>query len=164
MTEQYSARTEAVRAALAAASHPDTVRLVPDGARTAAEAAAALGCEVGAIANSLVFLADGAPLLVLSSGRHRVDTDGLAARLGHGRISRAKPDDVAAATGQVIGGVAPVGHPRPLVTVIDESLAAYPDLYAAAGTHDTIFRTHFAAHVALTGATVVRTAQEPPRE
>ena len=104
MTEQYSARTETVRAALAAAGHPDTVRLVPDGAKTAAQAAAALGCEVGAIANSLVFLADGAPLLVLSSGRHRVDTDGLAQRLGYGAITRAKPDDVAAATGQVIGG------------------------------------------------------------
>ncbi|MGX9294955.1 YbaK/EbsC family protein [Tsukamurella paurometabola] len=158
MTEQYSARTEAVRAALVAAGHPDTVRHVPDGARTAAEAAAALGCEVGAIANSLVFLADGAPLLVLSSGRHRVDTAGLAGRLGHDAITRATPDDVVAATGQVIGGVSPVGHPRPVVTVIDESLAEYPDLYAAAGTHDTIFRTDFAALVALTGARIVTTS------
>lgn len=158
MTEQYSARTETVRAALAAAGHPDTVRLVPDGAKTAAEAAAALGCEVGAIANSLIFLADGAPLLVLSSGRHRVDTAGLAQRLGVGRISRAKPDDVVAATGQVIGGVSPVGHPARLDTVIDESLREYPDLYAAAGTHDTIFRTDFAALVALTGARIVTTS------
>lgn len=158
MTEQYSARTETVRAALAAAGHPDTVRHVPDGAKTAAEAAAALGCEVGAIANSLIFLADGAPLLVLSSGRHRVDTAGLAARLGVGRISRAKPDDVAAATGQVIGGVSPVGHPTPLVTVIDDSLRDFPDLYAAAGTHDTIFRTDFSALVALTGARIVTTS------
>ncbi|GAA1086693.1 YbaK/EbsC family protein [Tsukamurella spumae] len=158
MTEQYSARTETVRAALAAAGHPDTVRLVPDGAKTAAEAAAALGCEVGAIANSLIFLADGAPLLVLSSGRHRVDTAGLAQRLGVGRISRAKPDDVVAATGQVIGGVSPVGHPARLDTVIDESLRDYPDLYAAAGTHDTIFRTDFAALVALTGARIVTTS------
>lgn len=157
MTEQYSPRTEAVRVDLAAAGHPDTVRLVPDGATTAAAAAAALGCEVGAIANSLVFLADGAPLLVLSSGRHRVDTAGLAERLGYGRISRAKPEDVAAATGQVIGGVSPVGHPGPLVTVIDESLQDYPDLFAAAGTHDTIFRTDFDALVRLTGARIVRT-------
>ncbi|WP_166443505.1 YbaK/EbsC family protein [Tsukamurella sputi] len=158
MTEQYSARTESVRAALLAAGHPDTIRHVPDGAKTAAEAAAALGCEVGAIANSLVFLADGAPLLVLSSGRHRVDTAGLAERLGHDRISRATPDEVLAATGQVIGGVSPVGHPSPLVTVIDESLAAYPDLFAAAGTHDTLFRTDFAALVALTGARIVTTS------
>lgn len=158
MTEQYSARTETFRAALAAAGHPDTVRLVPDGAKTAAEAAAALGCEVGAIANSLLFLADGEPLLVLSSGRHRVDTKGLAERLGYGRISRATPEDVAAATGQVIGGVSPVGHPSPIVTVIDESLAAYPDLFAAAGTHDTIFRTDFPALAALTGARIVTTS------
>lgn len=158
MTEQFSTRTETVRAALAAAGHPDTVRHVPDGARTAAEAAAALGCEVGAIANSLVFLADGAPLLVLSSGRHRVDTAGLAKRLGYGAITRARPEDVAAATGQVIGGVSPVGHSQPLVTVIDESLAGFPDLYAAAGTHDTIFRTDFAALVALTGARIVLTS------
>ncbi|BDH55514.1 YbaK/EbsC family protein [Tsukamurella sp. PLM1] len=157
MTAPYSPRTEAVRAALAAAGHPDTVRHVPDGARTAAEAAAALGCEVGAIANSLVFLADGAPLLVLSSGRHRVDTAGLAERIGRERISRAQPEDVLAATGQVIGGVSPVGHPAPVVTVIDESLRDYPDLYAAAGTHDTIFRTDFDALVALTGARIVRT-------
>ncbi|MDP0396883.1 YbaK/EbsC family protein [Tsukamurella strandjordii] len=155
----FSRRTETVRTALAAAGHPDTVRFVPGGAATAAEAAAALGCEVGAIANSLVFLADGAPLLVLSSGRHRVDTAGLAERLGYGRITRAKPDDVAAATGQVIGGVSPVGHPAPLVTVIDESLRQYPDLYAAAGTHDTIFRTDFDALVALTGAGIVRTSE-----
>ncbi|BDD80807.1 aminoacyl-tRNA deacylase [Tsukamurella pulmonis] len=158
MTAQFSSRTEAVRAALAAAGHPDTIRHVPDGARTAADAAAALGCEVGAIANSLVFLADGAPLLVLSSGRHRVDTAGLAERLGYGAITRATPDDVVAATGQVIGGVSPVGHPAPLVIVIDESLRAYPDLYAAAGTHDTLFRTDFEALVALTGARIVMTS------
>lgn len=155
----FTARTEAVRAVLAAAGHPDTVRFVPGGASTAAEAAAALGCEVGAIANSLIFLADGAPLLVLSSGRHRVDTAGLAERLGHERISRAKPDAVAAATGQVIGGVSPVGHPEPLPTVIDDSLREYPDLYAAAGTHDTIFRTDFDALLTLTGARIVRTTQ-----
>ncbi|ADG77188.1 YbaK/prolyl-tRNA synthetase associated region OS=Tsukamurella paurometabola (strain ATCC 8368 / DSM / CCUG 35730 / CIP 100753 / JCM 10117 / KCTC 9821 /NBRC 16120 / NCIMB 702349 / NCTC 13040) OX=521096 GN=Tpau_0548 PE=4 SV=1 [Tsukamurella paurometabola] len=154
----FSRRTEAVRAALVAAGHPDTVRVVPGGAATAAEAAAALGCEVGAIANSLIFLADGAPLLVLSSGRHRVDTAGLAERLGHCRISRATPDDVVAATGQVIGGVSPVGHPSALRTVIDESLRDYPDLYAAAGTHDTLFRTDFDALVALTGAAIVRTS------
>ncbi len=158
MTAQFSARTDAVRAALAAAGHPDTVVHVPAGAKTAAEAAAALGCAVGAIANSLIFLADGAPLLVLSSGAHRVDTAGLAERLGYGAITRATPDDVVAATGQVIGGVSPVGHPAPLVTVIDESLREYPDLYAAAGTHDTLFRTDFDALVALTGARIVRTS------
>ena len=65
---------------------------------------------------------------------------------------------VVAATGQVIGGVSPVGHPAPLVIVIDESLRAYPDLYAAAGTHDTLFRTDFEALVALTGARIVMTS------
>src|ERR1700722_9567690 len=86
---------------------PGTVRLLPESARTAAAAAAQLGCDVGAIANSLVFRADGAPLLILTSGAHRVDTGRVAALLGTGPVRRADPDFVRASTGQVIGGVAP---------------------------------------------------------
>src|ERR1700751_1970093 len=95
------------------------VRELPEPAPTAVTAAAQLGCEVGAIANSLVFSADGAPLLVLASGAHRADTGKVAPLIGPARVKRADPDFVREATGQVIGGVAPVGHPRPLPTLVD---------------------------------------------
>jgi prolyl-tRNA editing enzyme YbaK/EbsC (Cys-tRNA(Pro) deacylase) len=106
---------------------------------TAAAAAEALGCEVGAIANSLVFDADGAPLLVLASGAHRVDTAKVAALVGADRVRRATAEFVLAATGQEVGGVAPVGHPRPLRTVVDVDLAAHPLLWAGGGDHHTMF-------------------------
>ena len=99
--------------------------MLPDAAATAPLAAAALGVEVGAIANSLVFWSDGEPLLVMTSGAHRVDTAALAARLGREKIQRATPEQVREATGQAIGGVAPTGHPAPLTTIVDEDLAAY---------------------------------------
>ena len=97
-----------------------------------------LGCEVGAIANSLVFDCDGEPLLVMSSGAHRVDTDLLARALGAAAIRKADPQLVRTATGQVIGGVAPTGHPSPLRTVVDETLVQYPIIWTAAGTADSV--------------------------
>ena len=106
---------------------------------TAAVAAQVLGCEVGAIANSLVFDADGEPLLVLASGAHRVDTGKVAALLGAGKVRRASPEFVLAATGQEVGGVAPVGHPTRLRTVVDVDLAAFPLLWAGGGDHHTMF-------------------------
>ncbi len=139
--------------ALHAAGVTGQVVVLPDSARTAAEAAAALGCEVGAIANSLVFLADGAPLLVLTSGRHRVDTTGLAQRLGRDRVSRASAEQVRAATGQAIGGVAPLGHPAPLETVVDVALAEHAQVWAAAGTPHSVFPTTFDELVRVTGGT-----------
>src|SRR5580700_10494166 len=117
------------------------VRELPEPAPTAATAAAQLGCEVGAIANSLVFSADGAPLLVLTSGAHRVDTGKVAALLGVGAVKRADPEFVRAATGQVIGGVAPVGHPQPLRTLVDRWLEKYDVVWAAAGHAHTLFPT-----------------------
>jgi prolyl-tRNA editing enzyme YbaK/EbsC (Cys-tRNA(Pro) deacylase) len=110
---------------------------------TAAAAAEVLGCEVGAIANSLVFDADGAPLLVLASGAHRVDTAKVAALVGAARVRRATPEFVFAATGQEVGGVAPVGHPRPLRTVVDVDLAAHPLLWAGGGDHHTMFAASY---------------------
>lgn len=125
--------------------------LLPDAARTAAEAAAALGVPVGAIANSLVFSAGGAPLLVLTSGAHRVDTAWLAARLGLAALARAAPADVRAWTGQVIGGVSPVGHPQPLRTVVDRWLERHQVVWAAAGHPHAVFPTTCAELVRLTG-------------
>ncbi|MEV7189245.1 YbaK/EbsC family protein [Kitasatospora sp. NPDC093102] len=138
MTSSLPARSRAVAEALAAAGVPGGIRLLPDSARTAAEAAAALGCEVGAIANSLVFLCGGAPLLVMTSGAHRVDTVHLAGRLGTGPIERATAAQVREATGQAIGGVAPTGHPARLRTVVDTALQQYEVLWAAAGHPHTV--------------------------
>lgn len=132
------------------------VRVLDDAARTAAQAAAAVGCELGAVANSLVFTADGEPLLVLTSGAHRVDTTAVAALLGVERVRRADPDTVRAATGQVIGGVAPVGHPAPLQTLVDQSLAAYDVVWAAAGHAHAVFPTTYEELLRLTGGRAAR--------
>jgi prolyl-tRNA editing enzyme YbaK/EbsC (Cys-tRNA(Pro) deacylase) len=121
--------------------------------RTAAEAAAALGIEVGAIANSLVFALDGEPILVMTSGSHRVDTAWLGAQLG-GTITRADAALVKSATGQVIGGVAPVGHPAPLRTWVDAQLADFDELWAAAGHAHAVFPLTFDELVRVTGGTV----------
>ena len=118
---------------------------------TAAAAAETLGCAVGAIANSLVFDADGAPLLVLASGAHRVDTGKVAALIGAQRVRRASPDFVLAATGQEVGGVAPVGHPAPLRTVVDTDLAAFPVLWAGGGDHHTMVAVTYEDLLRVTG-------------
>jgi prolyl-tRNA editing enzyme YbaK/EbsC (Cys-tRNA(Pro) deacylase) len=141
-----------VDAVLAAAGVPGRVRILDEPAPTAAAAAALLGVEVGAIANSLVFVtADAAPLLVLTSGAHRVDTAKVAALVGTERLRRADPDFVHAHTGQRIGGVAPVGHPQRLRTVVDTALARYPQVWAAGGIPHAVFPTTFAELVELTG-------------
>ena len=155
MTEELPARSRLVAEKLRAHGIAGEIRVMPDAASTAALAAAALGVEVGAIANSLVFLADGQPLLVMTSGAHRVDTAALAERLGVERIARASPDQVREATGQAIGGVAPTGHPAPLRTVIDQALAAHPTRWAAGGTPHTLFPLTFDELVRLTGAPVL---------
>lgn len=147
--------SERILSILAGAGLTSQVRTLADSTRTAAEAAAALGCEVGAIASSLVFLADGSPILVLTSGSHRVDTDVLAAQIGAGEITRASADAVRAATGQPIGGVAPVGHPAPVPTYIDVELRNHGELWAAAGTPHSVFEISYDELLALTGATEV---------
>jgi prolyl-tRNA editing enzyme YbaK/EbsC (Cys-tRNA(Pro) deacylase) len=148
----------AVRGALVAAGIAGEPRVLPASAPTAAAAAQQLGCPVGAIANSLVFEADGVPLLVLTSGAHRVATDRLAERIGAGRIRRAQADFVRAATGQAIGGVAPLGHPAPIRTLVDEALAGYEVIWAAAGHHRTVFPTGFAELVAAVSGEIVAVA------
>jgi len=142
-----------VTEALAAAGATGEVRELPEAVRTAAAAAAQLGVEVGAIANSLVFDADGKPLLVLTSGAHRVDTARVAALVGVAQLRRASPEFVRAATGQSIGGVAPVGHPQPLRTLVDVDLAAYEVVWAAGGLPHTVFPTSYEELVRITGGT-----------
>ncbi|MEV0940644.1 YbaK/EbsC family protein [Micromonospora wenchangensis] len=134
------------------------VRLLPEAVHTAVAAADALGVAVGAIANSLVFDADGTPLLVLTSGAHRVDTAGLAASLGVTHLRRATPDFVRTHTGQVIGGVAPVGHPGPLRTLVDTALAGHPQVWAAGGVPQAVFPTTYPELLRITGGTPAEVA------
>jgi prolyl-tRNA editing enzyme YbaK/EbsC (Cys-tRNA(Pro) deacylase) len=129
------------------------VRVLPESARTAAAAAEQLGCDVGAIANSLVFAADGAPLLVLTSGAHRVDTALVAELVEADAVSRADARSVREWTGQVIGGVGPVGHPAPIRTLVDVWLAKYDVVWAAAGHPHAVFPTSFEELVRITGGT-----------
>ena len=154
MTENLSPRSRIVHEALRSAGVSGEIITLPDAASTAALAAAALGVEVGAIANSLVFMSDGEPLLVMTSGAHRVDTAALAQRLGRRSIVRASPDEVRAATGQATGGAPPTGHPAPLATVVDEALAGFDEIWAAGGTPHTVFPLTFDELVRLTGGTV----------
>jgi prolyl-tRNA editing enzyme YbaK/EbsC (Cys-tRNA(Pro) deacylase) len=129
--------------------------VLPDSVHTAALAAEALGCEVGAIANSLVFDAEGTPVLILTSGAHRVDTAKVAAALGVGKLGRATPEFVREHTGQVIGGVSPLAHPAPLTTYIDPWLRKYDEVWAAAGHPAAVFSSTFDELVAMTGATEI---------
>lgn len=149
---------EVVAAALARVAPEARVRELDASTRTAAEAAAALGCEPGAIANSLVFMAGSDPVLILASGAHRVDLALVAAAAGLPSLRRATPEEVRAATGQPIGGVAPLGHPAPLRTLVDVALDAYPVVWAAAGTPHAVFGTTFAQLVAISQGQPVEVA------
>jgi prolyl-tRNA editing enzyme YbaK/EbsC (Cys-tRNA(Pro) deacylase) len=126
------------------------LQVLPDAVTTAAAAAAALGVEVGQIANSLVFDADGTPLLVMTSGAHRVDTGKVAAVIGAAAVRRASPEFVRAATGQAIGGVAPVGHPAQVRTLVDRALEQFDEVWAAGGIPHAVFPTTFAELLAVT--------------
>jgi prolyl-tRNA editing enzyme YbaK/EbsC (Cys-tRNA(Pro) deacylase) len=134
------------------------VVVLPEGVHTAALAAAALGCEVGAIANSLLFDADGSPVLILTSGAHRVDTAKVAAEIGVGSLRRAEPEFVRQHTGQVIGGVSPIGHPAPVPTYLDGWLRRHEVVWAAAGHPAAVFSTTYDELAALTGAREVEVA------
>jgi prolyl-tRNA editing enzyme YbaK/EbsC (Cys-tRNA(Pro) deacylase) len=132
---------------------PGQVRELPESAPTAAAAAAQLGCERGAIANSLVFSADGVPLLVMTSGAHRVDTAKAARLIGVAEVRRADARSVREWTGQAIGGVAPVGHPSPIRTLVDLWLDKYDVVWAAGGHPHTVFPTSFAELLRITDGT-----------
>ena len=140
------------RADHAARGGTGEIVVLPDAVHTAALAAEALGCEVGAIANSLLFDADGAPVLILTSGAHRVDTTKVAAAVGVRRLRRATPEFVREHTGQVIGGVSPIAHPRPVPTYLDSWLRRYDVVWAAAGHPSAVFSTTYDELSLLTGA------------
>ncbi len=147
-----------VRAALTQVGVDSQPVVLADAAPTAAAAAAQLGCDVAAIANSLIFAADGEPLLVLTSGGHRVDTSKVASLIGAAKVGRADAEMVKARTGMTIGGVAPVGHLSAVRTLVDVALQNYPVVWAAAGHPHTVFPTTFDELVRITGGTPAEVA------
>jgi prolyl-tRNA editing enzyme YbaK/EbsC (Cys-tRNA(Pro) deacylase) len=154
-----SPSVERVRAALVAAGYDTPIIELADAARTAQAAADHLGCNVAQIANSLVFRGQrsGAALLVMASGAHRVDTAKLAGLAGE-PIEKAAAPFVRERTGFAIGGVAPVGHPARLNTLVDLALAQHERLWAAAGHPKTVFELSFEALLRLTGGRPVELA------
>ncbi len=148
-----------VQDALRAAGFPNEVVELPGSARTAAEAAAAVGCAVGQIVKSLLFEASpsGRAVLVAARGSHRVDEQAVAAVVGE-RIGRASPDFVRQRTGFSIGGVPPIGHAQPVLAVMDEALLAYERIWAAAGHPHAVFALTPTELVRMTGGTVARIA------
>jgi prolyl-tRNA editing enzyme YbaK/EbsC (Cys-tRNA(Pro) deacylase) len=131
------------------------VRRFPEGTKTAEAAARAVGCGIGQIVKSLVFMADGDPLIALTSGANRADPRRLAALVGGNQVRRADPEQARAATGFAIGGTPPFGHPRPVTVLMDRDLLGYDLLWAAAGTPDAIFPITPAELLRATGAKVV---------
>jgi prolyl-tRNA editing enzyme YbaK/EbsC (Cys-tRNA(Pro) deacylase) len=133
---------------------PD-VRLFPQGTKTAADAAAAIGCDLGQIVKSLVFSVDGRPILALTSGVNRADVGRLAALAGGEKVRRATPEDARSATGFAVGGTPPFGHPSPVPVFVDRDLLQYREVWAAAGTPDSVFPLTPEALVRLTNGQVV---------
>ena len=143
------------RDAHAARGGAGEIVILPETVHTAALAAAALGCEVGAIANSLLFDAAGSPVLILTSGSHRVDTQLTSERIGVKQLKRASPEFVREHTGQVIGGVSPIGHPSPVPTYLDIQLGEYDVVWAAAGHPAAVYSTTYDELLAMTDATEI---------
>ena len=150
------ASAQRVQDALAARGFAFEVREFPESTRTSAEAAAAVGCDIGQIAKSLVFRAKASnrPVLVMASGANRVDEKAVARHLGE-KIGRADADFVRERTGFSIGGVPPIGHSEAIVTLIDRDLLDHAEIWAAAGTPNAVFRLSPDDLIAITGGEVV---------
>jgi prolyl-tRNA editing enzyme YbaK/EbsC (Cys-tRNA(Pro) deacylase) len=150
--------TDRVRAALLAAGHPDTITAFPEGTRTAADAAAAIGCTVAQIAKSIVFRAGERAVVVIASGSNRVDARKVEAALGV-TVKRADADWVREATGFAIGGVAPLGHTGAPLLLFDRDLLALHPIWAAAGSPTHVFQTEAETLARITGAPVADVKQ-----
>jgi len=138
---------------------PD-VRRFPEGTKTAADAARAIGCHVGQIVKSLVFIADARPVMAFTSGANRVDERKLAAILDAGSVRRATPEEARAATGFAVGGTPPFGHTGRLTCVVDPDLLGWEEIWAAAGTPDSVFPLAPADLLRVTGATPAAFVEE----
>jgi prolyl-tRNA editing enzyme YbaK/EbsC (Cys-tRNA(Pro) deacylase) len=115
------------------------IQRFPEGTRTASAAAQAIGCDVAQIVKTLVFMADGRPVIAFTSGANRVDPSKLAAVAGASEARRASPEEARAATGFAVGGTPPFGHPVSLLAYVDPALLAFQEVWAAAGTPDSVF-------------------------
>ena len=155
---QAHANVARVVAAAAKAGLTIQVERFPEGTRTAADAARAVGCDVAQIVKSLVFMADGEPVLALLSGADRLDPELLATALGAKVVRRADGDEARTATGFAIGGVPPIGHHRPLTVLMDGHLLAHDVVWAAAGLPDAVFKVSPRALLAAAGARVAALA------
>ena len=137
------------------------VRRFPEGTRTAADAARAVGCDVAQIVKSLVFMADDRPVIALVSGANRVDLDKLATTAGAHSARRADGDEARAATGFAIGGVPPFGHAPSITVLVDRDLERHEVVWAAAGLPDAVFEVSASALVRASGGRVVDLAAAP---
>ncbi len=153
MSETGSGSVARVRAALDAAGHPDTIESFPAGTRTAADAAAAVGCSVAQIAKSIVFRAGGRAVVVITSGANRVDKSKAEAALNTA-LKSADGNWVRETTGFAIGGVSPIGHIAPALILLDRDLLSLDPIYAAAGSPNHVFRTSAQELIRMTGAPV----------
>jgi prolyl-tRNA editing enzyme YbaK/EbsC (Cys-tRNA(Pro) deacylase) len=158
MPDQEPAAVTRFKQAHSAHGGGGRIVILPDRVHTAVLAAEALGCDVGAIANSLLFDTGEGPALILTSGAHRVETAATAERIGVPGLRRASPDFVRRHTGQVIGGVSPIGHPDRLPTWLDVALRQYAVIWAAAGHPAAVFSTTYDELLAMTGAAEVEVA------
>ncbi|MFD6306058.1 YbaK/EbsC family protein [Streptomyces sp. NPDC060223] len=138
------------------------VRRFPDATRTAAEAAAAIGCELNQICKSLIFAADGVPVLVLMDGASRVDVELVQRELGAKKVTRAKADLVRETTGYAIGGVPPFGHRSKTRVLADRSLLDHETVWAAAGTPYAVFPMAPKTLIAHAGGTLVDVREQTP--
>ncbi|MCY4175974.1 MAG: YbaK/EbsC family protein [Acidimicrobiaceae bacterium] len=162
MPSAKSSAAERFEQAAAALGVDADIKRFPEGTRTAADAAAAVGCDLGQIVKSLVFECDGEPVLALTSGAERVDTSALGRLIG-GIVTKASADTVKTATGYSIGGTPPFGHSNPLRTFIDASLLRYDIVWAAAGTPELVFALPSSDLARITsGAAAEFTIQQPP--
>lgn len=149
-----------IEAAAAAGLEIDVDRF-PAGTRTADDAARAVGCDVGQIVKSLVFIADGSALIALVSGANRVDPAKLASTVGAEGVRRADGDEARSATGVAIGGVPPFGHIRPVAVVVDRDLLEHDRVWASAGLPDAVFAIQPDALVRVSGGRVADLAERP---
>lgn len=159
--QSYPAQVHKVRSALAGLGIHDRIRQLPESAATAASAAQALDVPKAAIANSLIFVADGKPLLVIISGSHRADMLKLASLTDSRKVTRADPNFVRLHTGQPIGGVAPLGHPRPITTLVDVTLSRQRQIWASAGHPQYVFSTSYDEVLRLTAGNAGEVGEAP---
>jgi prolyl-tRNA editing enzyme YbaK/EbsC (Cys-tRNA(Pro) deacylase) len=155
------AAAERFEQAVRAAGLALEIRRFPSGTRTAADAAEAIGCEIGQIVKSLVFVADGSAFLALTSGENRADPERLAVLLRAERVRRATADEAREATGFAIGGTPPFGHPRPLRVLVDQDLLRFDVVWAAGGTPDSVFPITPNQLLAASGGVVADFKEEP---